>query len=50
LPDPEGLLEGMGKKLRHIKVNETGMVSQPALRQMIEASLDERVKTLGLAK
>lgn len=50
LPDPDGLLEGTGKKLRHIKVKETGMVSQPALRQMIEASLDERVKTLGLEK
>jgi hypothetical protein len=49
LPDPEGLLEGTGKKLRHIKVKEVGMVAQPALRQMIEASLHERVKMLSMA-
>lgn len=50
LPDPEGLLEGTGKKLRHIKVKEVGMVAQPALSEMIEASLDERKKTLGMAQ
>ena len=48
LPDPEGLLEGTGKNLRHIKVREVGMVTQPALREMIEASLDERKKMLGM--
>jgi hypothetical protein len=50
LPDPEGLLEGTGKNLRHIKVKDVGMVAQPALREMIEASLDERKKTLGMAQ
>ena len=50
LPDPEGLLEGTGKKLRHIKVKEVDMVDQPALREMIEVSLDERKKTLGVGE
>jgi hypothetical protein len=50
LPDPEGLLEGTGKKLRHIKVKDVGMVDQPALREMIGESLAERQKTLGFTE
>jgi hypothetical protein len=50
LPDPEGLLEGTGKNLRHIKVREVVEVAQPAIRKMIEVSLDERQQMLGLAK
>ena len=50
LPDPDGLLEGTGKKLRHIKVKEVGMITTPALREMIEASLVERKKNLGIEK
>ncbi len=49
LPDPEGLLEGTGKNLRHIKVRVVGEVAQPALRKIIQASLDERKKTLDMA-
>jgi hypothetical protein len=48
LPDPEGLLEGTGKKLRHIKVRKIEEVAQPALRQMIKSSLEERKKALGM--
>lgn len=48
LPDPEELLEGTGKNLRHIKVREVSMVAKPALRQMVQSSLEERKKTLGL--
>ncbi len=48
LLDPEGLLEGTGKKLRHIKVREIEEVAQPALRQMIKSSLEERKKALGM--
>jgi hypothetical protein len=50
LPDPKGLLEGTGKNLRHIKVKEVGIVAQPAVRQMIQDSLEEREKTLGIAE
>ena len=48
LPNPEGILEGTGKKLRHIKVREVEEVAQPTLRQMIKSSLEERKKALGM--
>lgn len=38
LPDPEGLLEGGGKLLRHIKVRSLDDVQQPGLRTLIEAA------------
>ena len=49
LPDPQGLLEGTGKNLRHIKVMNSEEVDQPALRDILQASLEERKETLGLA-
>ena len=48
LPDPRGLLEGTGKNLRHIKVKNSEEVDQPALRDILQASLDERIEALGL--
>jgi hypothetical protein len=48
LPDPKGLLEGTGKKLRHIKVKNVDQVAQPALRQILQSSLEERKKALGI--
>ncbi|MGD9092147.1 MAG: DUF1801 domain-containing protein [Anaerolineales bacterium] len=50
LSDPEGLLDGTGKKMRHIKVRDIEMVKQPAIRRMIEAALDERMTALGIEK
>ena len=48
LPDPAGLLEGTGKNLRHIKVRSTEEVQQPALRDLLQDSLEERIVTLGM--
>ena len=48
LPDPQGLLEGTGKKLHHIKVKNGEEVDQPAPRDILQASLDERKEALGL--
>jgi len=48
LPDPQGLLEGTGKKLRHIKVRNSEELDQPALRDILQASLDERKEALEL--
>ena len=45
LPDPEGLLEGPGKMLRHTKVAESEDLHNPALRRLLEAALDHRVST-----
>lgn len=42
LPDPEGLLEGTGAKLRHVKVRSVEAAAQPAVRALIEAALAER--------
>ena len=50
LPDPEGLLEGTGKKLRHIKIRGKDEISQPALRQLLQVSLEERKTALGMEK
>ena len=47
LPDPEGLLEGSGKKMRHVKIRSPQEVEAPSLRQMIEAALAERKNALG---
>lgn len=48
LADPMVLLEGTGKKLRHIKVKSSGEVDNPALREILEASLEERKDALEL--
>lgn len=36
LPDPEGLLEGNGKLLRHIKISSLEMLKRPAIRSLVE--------------
>jgi hypothetical protein len=38
LPDPEKLLEGTGKNMRHIKVREAEQLQIPALRALIRAA------------
>lgn len=48
LPDPEGLLEGPGRLMRHVKVATAGEAERPALRRLLEAALAERQAALGL--
>lgn len=36
LPDPQNLLEGAGKELRHIKIRSADELQQPAVRVLIE--------------
>ncbi len=36
LPDPEGLLEGAGKELRHIKIRDAEQLESPAVRLLVE--------------
>ena len=38
LPDPEGLLEGAGKHMRHVKLMPGRTIDAPALRALINAS------------
>lgn len=47
LPDPDGLLEGTGKKLRHIKIRSKSEADTPAIRALIETALAERKEALG---
>lgn len=42
LADPGGLLEGTGKKLRHVKVRAVDETVNPALRDLVVAALAER--------
>lgn len=38
--DDDGLLEGTGKKARHIKLREPGEVDRPGVRRLIVAAAD----------
>lgn len=48
LADPEGLLEGTGKRMRHVKVRSDEEARRPALGALIDAALAERREALGL--
>jgi hypothetical protein len=47
LPDPEGLLEGTGSKLRHVKIRSLDAAERPAIRALLAAALEERRIALG---
>jgi hypothetical protein len=50
LPDPEGLLEGTGKSVRHVKVRTTADVKKPALKKLIveAAKLNKKKPMKGM--
>ena len=50
LPDPEGLLEGTGKSVRHVKVRTVADVKMPALKKLIveAAKLNKREPMKGM--
>lgn len=47
LPDPEGLLEGTGARLRHVKIRSPEEADRAAVRDLIAAALAERRAALG---
>lgn len=47
LPDPEGLLEGTGKKLRHVKIRSLEDASRADVRALVEAAVAERASALA---
>lgn len=47
LPDPEGRLEGTGKKLRHVKIRAVDEADNPGTHTLIKAALEERKQALG---
>jgi hypothetical protein len=46
LPDSDGLLEGTGKELRHVKVKSVEQAEISSTREFIRASLEERKAAL----
>ena len=48
LADPDGLLDGTGKKLRHVKVGSVDQAEFSSTRELIRASLEERKTALNL--
>lgn len=48
LTDPNELLEGTGKKMRHVKVRSLAEADNPALHALIIEALAERKTELGL--
>jgi hypothetical protein len=44
LPDPEGLLEGTGKRARHVEIREADQIDLPEVAALIQASVDETPK------
>jgi hypothetical protein len=47
LPDAAGLLEGTGKKLRHLKIRSLDFAQSPAVRALLTAAIAERRKRLS---
>src|SRR5437879_3488224 len=43
LPDPEELLEGTGKLLRHVKIREAKAIRSRALRQLLKVATKHRM-------
>jgi hypothetical protein len=42
LPDPEGLLEGTGKRLRHVKIGSVSEVASPHVQRLVQAAIADR--------
>jgi hypothetical protein len=42
LPNPEGLIEGTGKRIRHVKVRSAAAAASPALRAVVRAQVERR--------
>ena len=47
LPDPTGIVEGTGKRIRHVKCRSVEDVGRPALRELIAAQAVRRRATQG---
>jgi hypothetical protein len=45
LPDPEELLQGTGKLLRHVKIREAKAIRSPALRRLLKVASTHRMPT-----
>ena len=44
LPDPDGLLDGTGKRLRHVKIRDVATAKSPAVARLLRAAIADRRK------
>lgn len=42
LPNPDGLIEGTGKRIRHVKVRALSASAEPRIREIIRTQLEQR--------
>ena len=42
LPDAAGIVEGTGKRIRHVKCRDLAEVARPALRALVEAQAERK--------
>lgn len=47
VPDPAGLLEGTGKRARHVKLKSLEDVERPEVRALLEAAVREHQEHVG---
>ena len=47
LADPDGLMEGTGKRLRHVKLRDLETARSAAVARLIHTSIEERRAALG---
>jgi hypothetical protein len=47
LPNPAGIVEGTGKRIRHVKVRSLGAAADPRLRQLVRAQIALRPAARG---
>lgn len=50
LSDPEGLMEGTGNRLRHVKVHSIEQAEQTSIRDLLLLSIKERKEDLGITE
>ncbi len=50
LPDPQGLLEGAGIKMRHVKIRSVEEASSPAVLALLRTAVAERLTALGISR
>jgi hypothetical protein len=49
LDDLQGVMEGTGENMRHVKVRNLAEASAPALRRLVELAVEERQAALNLS-
>ena len=48
LPDPAGLMEGTGAKMRHVKMRSAEDAERASVHRLLETALAERRQALGM--